>query len=296
MSGMNATQLFRAGADRSLSHCVAALARSASIEINVQDLKYLEESGALLPAGKKLYVSHLPKQRWEDTIAACRTVRKAGFEPVPHIPVRLLADASAFDRLLGELVSEAQVREALLISGDYPRAAGPYASVLDALRTNLLQQHGFSRVSLAGHPEGHPRVSLEEIRQAQIDKAIFARDAGLATTFVTQFCFDAAPFIQWASELANAGVNARFVAGVAGPAKLTTLVNFALRCGVGPSIRALSARPGVLNLLMSEHRPDDIIEALASATLAAESSINGLHIFCFGGFLRTCKWLRSIEN
>ena len=293
---MNATVLFGATATRSLAHCVGALARAASIEINVQDLKHLDASRALLPSGKRLYVSHLPKQNWGDTIAACRAVRRVGFEPVPHLPVRLLSDESTFDRLLGDLVREANVREALMISGDYARASGPYDTVLDVLRTNLLQMHGFSRVSLAGHPEGHPRVPLDEIRRAEVDKAIFARDAGLETTFVTQFCFAATPFLHWAQTLEEAGVDARFVAGVAAPAKLTTLVNFALRCGVGPSIRAISARPGVLNMLTSEHGPEDIIEEIAIAIRDEQTALSAMHVFCFGGFLKACKWLRSIEK
>src|SRR6266851_2535428 len=99
---------------------IAELAREASIEINVHDVVHLEESRRLLPAGKALYVSHLPKQQWRETEAACRAVRAAGFRPVPHVPVRLLPDAAAVDRVLSGFVDAAQVDEVLLISGDYP--------------------------------------------------------------------------------------------------------------------------------------------------------------------------------
>src|ERR1700723_1664500 len=60
---------------------IAQLAHEASIEISVHEIGHLEESRRLLPAGKALYVSHLPKQQWSETEAACRAVRAAGFRP-----------------------------------------------------------------------------------------------------------------------------------------------------------------------------------------------------------------------
>lgn len=293
---MSVTPLFAMTPERLLAQRTAALASAASVEINVQDVKHLDASRALLRAGRKIFVAHLPKQAWDDTVQACRAVRQAEFEPIPHIPVRLLANRAAYDDLLAALVREAGVREVLLISGDYPQAQGEYSNVLQALRTDLLQRHGITRVNLAGHPEGHPRVALEEIRQAEIDKARYAHQAGLQATFVTQFCFEPEPFLVWSRELDEAGVTAPRVAGLAGPAKLTTLVNFALRCGVGRSVRALSSRPGVLTQLMSEQKPDDILATLAQAIQADETKISGLHMFCFGGFLRTCKWLKEVAD
>ena len=111
---------------------IAQLARDASVEINVHDIGHLEESRRLLPEGKALYISHLPRQQWAETEAACRAVRAAGFRPVPHVPVRLLRDAATVDRVLSGFVNAAQVDEVLLISGDYPQAVGPYTEVLQS--------------------------------------------------------------------------------------------------------------------------------------------------------------------
>ena len=82
------------------SRVVAQLARDASIELNVQDLKDLEASRSFLLPGKRMYVSHLPKQRWEETLQACAKVSAAGFDPIPHIPVRLVEDEATLDRIL----------------------------------------------------------------------------------------------------------------------------------------------------------------------------------------------------
>jgi methylenetetrahydrofolate reductase (NADPH) len=272
-----------------LAQTVAQLARDASIELNIQDLKDLDASRAFLPRGKRVYVSHLPKQRWDETVLACQQVSAAGFDPIPHIPVRLIESESILDHILERLAS-AQVQELLLIAGDYAQPAGPYSAVADVLRAGKLIQHGFKRVSLAGHPEGHPTVPLEEIRRAEVAKASLA--APLETTYVTQFFFEASPFLKWTSELRHRGIrDARLIAGLAGPAGIATLLKFARRCGVGPSIRALIARPGSFAKLIGEHGPDDVMRELAAAYERDQSRFDGLHFFCFGGYLRTCEWL-----
>lgn len=297
MSTVCATQQVTAvsSSDAMSTPRVVQLARDASIEMNVQDLKYLDASRALLPQGKRVYISHLPKQQWDDTLVACRAVSDAGFDPIPHLPVRLIESDSQMDAILAAM-ARVHVKEVLLISGDYPNAAGPYSVVSDVLRTRKLHEHGFNRVSLAGHPEGHPYVSLIEIRRAEQEKAALAEQLGLQATFVTQFFFEASGFLNWANESRAAGIRARLIAGLAGPASVTTLLRFARRCGVGSSIRALTARPTALTKLISAHGPEDVMRDLAQALDNHPSLFDGLHFFCFGGYLQTCEWLREISK
>jgi methylenetetrahydrofolate reductase (NADPH) len=281
-------------ADRAAT--IAQLAREASIELNVHDAVHLEESRGLLPAGKALYISHLPKQQWRETALTCRAVRAAGFRPVPHMPVRLLTDAQTLDRVLESFVEAAQVDEVLLISGDYPQAVGPYTEVLQLLQSGALQRHGLRRVTVAGHPEGHPKVALADIRRAELDKARMAQQAGLELTFLTQFFFEPAPFLDWARELRSAGVTARIVGGLAGPTRLSTLIKFAMRCGAGASMRVLTARPAAITKLLGDHGPESVLNALAQARCEKTSDFTGVHLFCFGGFVRTCRWLQAIAE
>jgi methylenetetrahydrofolate reductase (NADPH) len=275
---------------------IAQLARECSIEMNVQDVPDLDASRALLPAGKKVYVSHLPKQTWRQTLDACRAVIDVGFDAVPHLPVRLLEDERALDSFLKDATTGAGVQEVLLIAGDYPQPAGPYAAVSEVLRTGMLGAHGLRRVSLAGHPEGHPKVAPAEIRRAEIEKSQLAREAGLEATLLTQFFFEAQPFINWAGELRAAGVDARLVAGLAGPASIATLFRYAMRCGVGPSVRALGAKPTSLMKLIGDHGPEQVMRALATDRAAQPGLFDGVHMFCFGGFLRTCRWLKRVSD
>lgn len=275
---------------------ITQLARECSIEMNVQDVRELEASRALLPSGKKVYVSHLPKQTWAQTLDACRAVSKSGFDPIPHIPVRLLDDARTLDNFLADAVHGAGVHEVLLIAGDYPHPIGPYATVAEVLRTGKLGEHGLKRVSLAGHPEGHPKVPLAEIRRAEREKAQLAISLGLETTLLTQFFFEAPPFLEWASQLRSEVAGVRLVGGLSGPASIATLFRYAVRCGVGPSIRALGARPTSMMKLIGEHGPDHVMRDLAGARVANPGLFDGVHFFCFGGFLRTCEWLQRVAE
>jgi len=177
----------------SLETTIMGLARDASLEINVKDMRDLEASMSFLSRGRKVFISFLPKQTWVETEAACRATRKAGFDPVPHIPVRLLADPRALDHVVAGLVR------------------------------------------------------------------------GL-------------------------------IGGLAGPARLSTLFKFALRCGVGPSIRALDARPTAFTKLLGDHGPQNAMRSLAEAHSTGSSDFAGIHLFCFGGYLRTCEWLYRVAE
>jgi methylenetetrahydrofolate reductase (NADPH) len=273
----------------------SALARRASLELGMLDIAELDAAGSRLEAGQRIYVSHLPTQRWEDTFRICAQLSGRGFDPVPHLPVRLLADGRQLASVL-RAAADAGVNEPLLIAGDYSTPHGAFASVFEVLETGALQENGFSRVSLAGHPEGHPRVPWDVICEAQINKWRLASSLGLEVTFVTQFFFAAEPFVQWARLLRSAGVQARLVAGIAGPTGLGRLIKLASRCGVGASMRALASRPAATTRLLAHHEPDQLLMQLSAEKLRQDSLFDGLHVFSLGGFQRTVSWLQRFAS
>lgn len=275
---------------------IMRLAREASIEINLQDLKDLNASRKFLDPGTRVLVTFLPKQQWSESVATCRSLADAGLTPIPHIPVRLLSDADMLKQVLASLMDKGRAQEVLLLSGDYPHPHGPYACVEDVLNTGVLKQFDLRRVCFAGHPEGHPHVSLQEIRRAERAKALGAAASGMEVSLMTQFFFEAAPFLQWANDIRAAGVRARLIGGLVGPTKLSTLFKFAVRCGAGPSVRALGARPAAFTKLLGDHGPQNVLRDLASAQATATADFHGIHLFCFGGFLRTCEWLHRVAN
>ena len=273
---------------------IVSLCRNASVEMTYHDTGKLQECRALLGRTGRIYVSHLPQQSWEQSVAAAIEVRRAGFTPVPHVPARRLANAQELEQLVEQLTSKAGVDQLLLVAGDQP-PVGAFAASSDVMRTGLLQRYGIRRVHVAGHPEGHPRVGNDELRAAELDKARLAEDAGLELAFVTQFGFDAAPIIHWVRELRSRGIHNPIHVGLAGPAKLSTLLQYALRCGVGPSIRALGGRAASFGRLLGERGPEALVSELARAH-AAGLAIDGIHLFSFGGLARTCRWIRAVEE
>jgi methylenetetrahydrofolate reductase (NADPH) len=273
----------------------ARLAREASIEVSCMESGDIRAARDLLWSRQKVYVSHLPKQTWAQTTSVCAQAAGAGFDPVPHVPVRLVTSEQQLDDIFSAL-RDAGAVELLLIAGDYARPLGPYREVMQVLRTGKLQKYGFTRVSVAGHPEGHPSVPMDEIRRAQLEKSRVAAADGLEVTLVTQFFFEASPFIGWARDLRAAGAGARIVAGLAGPAKIVRLLQLARHCGVGPSIRALSSRPKSMLKLVSDRSPEDVLLELATQRQRQPALFDGIHLYSFGGFLRTAAWLRQYSE
>jgi methylenetetrahydrofolate reductase (NADPH) len=283
-------------ADEALFRAIVALARHASIEIHAQDADLLEAARPLLAPGTRLFVSHLPGQQWAASARACAIARRLGFQPVPHVPVRLLDSADALDRVLRQLSGQGGANEVMLVAGDYPRAAGPYADVVSALGTEMLPRLGFRRVAFAGHPEGHPKVPLAQIRAAELAKCRLAHAQGLEASLVTQFLFEAEPFLEWAVALRRASLPADLVCGLSGPATLGTLLKLAVRCGVGPSIRALGGQGAQWRNLLSVQGPEHLLSQLAAVTAAGGAPFSGVHLFGFGGFRRTVEWLAHIAG
>jgi methylenetetrahydrofolate reductase (NADPH) len=275
-----------------VAHSEDRLARESSIELSCGEAADIRAGRDFLGAGQKIYVSHLPRQAWAQTWDACAQVVSAGFHAVPHVPVRLVKSEQQLDEILSA-IRDSGASDLLLIAGDYAQPHGPYHQVLDIIRGGKLHKYGFTRVSLAGHPEGHPSVPADEIRRAQLDKARAAAACGLEVTFVTQFFFEAAPFIEWARDLRQAGVTARIVAGLPGPASIMKLLALARHCGVGPSIRALSSRPKSMLKLLTDSSPDSLLSDLVTQSRHQPGLLDGIHLYSFGGFLRTAAWLRE---
>jgi methylenetetrahydrofolate reductase (NADPH) len=111
----------------------------------------------------------------------------------------------------------------------------------------------------------------------------------------TQFAFDADPIIKWADTLAAAGVTLPIHIGIAGPAKLQTLIKFAIACGVGPSLKVLQKRAMDVTKLLLPYEPNDVLNELAAHKAANPGfNIEKVHFFPLGGIKTNATW--AIEN
>ena len=70
-------------------------------------------------------------------------------------------------------------------------------------------------------------------------------------------------------------------------------MKFALRCGVGNSMRAVRSQIGRFGRLLTDTGPDEVMRGLQSAPEVAPRSIAGFHLFQFGGLRKAGEWLRD---
>lgn len=270
-----------------------ALLDGFSLEVSSRDHKALDRAREALPPGTEVYVNWIPGDTHHRSVAAAAILRAAGLVPVPHIGARYLASYTQLADFLARLAGEAGVNRCLIIGGDIDRPVGPYDSSLKILETGLFAKYGIGRIGVAGYPEGHPRIAPEAVAAALDGKLARAREQGLALQIVTQFCFESAPILIWLRALRARGVAVPVRIGLAGPASVTTLMKYALRCGVGNSVRALTLRGPAIARILSESAPDAVVRELAAAQDHDPAlGIAGLHLFSFGGLPRTADWAR----
>lgn len=270
------------------------LLRGFSLEVSSRDGKALERGGEALPAGTEVFITWIPGDTHHRTVAAATRLRAAGLEPVPHVGARYLASYTQLADFLARLSGEAGVDRCLVIGGDVDKPVGPYDSSLRMLETGLFAKYGIKRIGVAGYPEGHPKIAPTSLDAALDGKLALTRDQGLELRIVTQFCFEAAPILAWLRGLRARGITAPVRVGLAGPASVTTLMKYALRCGVGNSVRALTLRGPAIARILSESKPDALVQELAGAQGQEPAlGIAGLHLFSFGGLQRTADWARS---
>ena len=265
---------------------------SASVEVSSRghQLSELKEQFA---AGIDATITFLPGDNYRHNVETAAVLRRAGFNPVPHIAAREIASNEALNDLVARLRSEADVRRVLLIAGDVAGVKGPFKSSRDVAATGLLEAHGISHVSVAGHPEGHPYQDEATAFRAFEAWRDWAHQAGIRVDIVTQFCFESAPILKFLAELDARGIKLPVTIGLAGPATPATLTKFALRCGIGNSMRALRGQIGRYGRLLVDAGPDEVMGGLVSAPPSATSAIAGFHIFPFGGLRKSANWLRA---
>jgi methylenetetrahydrofolate reductase (NADPH) len=269
-----------------------ALIGAFSTEITARDRKALAACRDHLERGTTVHVAWIPGDDVPPIVGALAALRRDGFNPVPHVAARQLAGMAMLEDYIARAVGEAGVDELLVIGGDATQPAGPFAGAMDVLRTGIVERHGIARVGIAGHPEGSPRIGPIELDAALREKTHYATQSDARFHIVTQFCFEVDPILSWITELRNAGIALPVRIGLAGPASVATLVKFALRCGVGNSIRALNLRGAAIARLLGESDPSPLLIALQRFAVSDPAlGIVGFHFFPFGGIPRLARWL-----
>jgi methylenetetrahydrofolate reductase (NADPH) len=273
-------------------HRVTELVAACSIELSPRDDFAGERLCELLKPGMTVFVNHPGSVTHHDIVAACAKLRRAGFNPVPHVAVRRLASFTQANDFLQRAVAEAGVQRALIIGGDPDHPVGPFPDAYDLLASGLVGHHGLREVAFAGYPEGHPRIASRSLEEALQAKVALARRQGLEVSLVTQFGFEAVPILRWIAALRAQDIVCPILVGIAGPASVATLAKFAVRCGIGASLRALARGHTAFARILAEAGPDALIRALV-AEEDPRCPIDHLHVFTFGGVRRVAEWIRA---
>ncbi len=286
----------RDDAPRRASAEVEALLDGFSIEVMPRTAEKVESFRALLPAGTRVYIAHIDGTPIDAMVATAARLAREGFAVMPHFPARIIADRATLADWIARYRGEAGVDQALLLAGGLAAPMGAFHSSMQLMETGLFGD--FRRLHVAGHPEGNrdidPDGSDRTVMEALRWKQRWSETTDAQMALATQFCFEAAPVIAWADRLKAEGVRLPVHIGVAGPAKLQTLLKFAIACGVGPSLRVLQRRARDVTKLVLPFEPTEVVADLARHKAAhPDFLVERVHIFPLGGIAASAAWTRD---
>ncbi len=277
---------------------LAGFVQGFSLEVMPRTAEKIADFRDILPPGTRVYIAHIEGTAADRMVDAARRVAGEGFPVLPHFTARAIRNRKELSQLIDGYQSEAGVRQALVLAGGIAKPVGEFHSAMQLLNTGLFDKAGFTDLHVAGHPEGNkdidPDGGFAATDAALKDKQAFSHNTDARMALATQFVFDAAPVISWSERIAAAGIALPIYVGVAGPAKIQTLIKFALACGVGPSLRMLQRRATDFNKMLQPIEPTGIVRELARYKSRHKGSkISGVHVFPLGGIRAGAEWGRS---
>ena len=276
---------------------ISKAAADWSIEVTPTGATKIESFRDCLSPGTTVNVTFLPGTDPAETIAVAERLHNDGMRPVPHLADRSLRDADQLDELLAAFTSRCGVEEVLCIGGGVDKPVGAFDATIQVLETGLIQKHGICSVGVAGHPEGSPDITDEEIAAALAAKNALAARDGLNLYIETQFCFEADIVLDWERRVRAAGNTLPIRIGIPGPATIKTLFRFAQISGIGPSMRFVAKQAKNVAKLMTVQSPHMLITGLAEGMAADDAClIRHFHYYPFGGFARTAAYAGGVAE
>jgi methylenetetrahydrofolate reductase (NADPH) len=267
---------------------------TASIEVSPKQAVESPDLPGLFPKGVRVYITDLGTDTNRTLVAAAKRVHDLGYTPVPHFASRRLTTKAALEDRVKAMTGEAGVTDVLVIGGGLEKQAGDFSSTMEVLETGFFDKYGVTDIGVAGHPEGSPDFSGEVAIEALRLKKSFGERTGARMRIVTQFGFDGRKFIDWAEGLRDHGIDLPVHLGVAGPAKITTLVKYAAMCGVGNSLEFFKRNTRSLATLATSHSPESVVGPIEKHVLTTPgTAIKQIHVFPFGGIKKAAEWLEE---
>jgi len=273
--------------------------RDFSVEVTPKAASKIENFSDLLPQGTLIYVAHIEGTPIDDMVNTAKKITDQGFSPMPHFPARIIKDKSILQDWISRYQNEANVKNALLIAGGANKPYGEYDSSIQLIESELFDKAHFKSLHIAGHPEGSkdidPDGSTKNIDEALSWKNEFSKRTDASMAITTQFSFDSKTVIDWANGVKKAGIDIPIHIGIAGPAKLQTLLRYSLECGVGASVKIIQKRAKDLTKLLLPYKPTSIISELADYKFNnPDFNIEKVHFYPLGGIKQVSKFVKEI--
>ena len=285
--------------EASVSPEIETFLHGYSIEVMPRTAEKIDSFRDLLPMGTRVYIAHLEGTPIEDMVATAKRISAEGYAVMPHFPARIINDKATLADWIARYQGEANVSQALILAGGVTKPQGDFDNSMQLLESGLFDKAGFKRLHVAGHPEGNKDIdpdgtTLNVDAALQWKQKFYDRsDADMA--LATQFAFEAGPIIEWANAVKAAGVDIPIHIGIAGPAKLQTLIKFAIACGVGASLKVLQKRSMDVTKLLLPYEPTEVIAQLAAYKAKnPDFNISHVHFFPLGGIKTNANW--AIRN
>jgi methylenetetrahydrofolate reductase (NADPH) len=269
-----------------------------SIEVTPNAAAKIENFAEVLPTNTRIYIAHIEGTPFKEMLTTAKKITDEGFIPMPHFPARIIEDKDMLESWLSQYSGEANVKEALLIAGGSKEPAGEYDSSIQIIETELFDKYSFKRLHVAGHPEGNKDIDKDSTH-TNVNKALswkneYAKRTDAQIAIATQFCFDSEAIIQWANSLIDMNIDLPVHIGIAGPAKLQTLIRYSIECGVGASMKVLQKRAKDITKLLLPYEPTSVISELAEyKSQNPDFNIEKVHFFPLGGTKTTANWVKE---
>jgi methylenetetrahydrofolate reductase (NADPH) len=272
-----------------------------SIEVVPNSAAKIESFKEILPTNTRVYIAHLETESIATMVATAKRINDEGFAVMPHIPARIIKNQAMLNDWITMYQNEAGVYEALLLAGGSTKPIGGYDSSMQLIESGLFDKAGFKRLHIAGHPEGSkdidPDGGMKNVSEALSWKQEFSNRTDADMAIATQFSFDADVVKNWAKSIKEDGIDIPIHIGIAGPAKLQTLLKFSVECGIGASMKILTKRAKDLTKLLLPYKPTQMLTDLSEYKSKDPTlNIEQVHFFPIGGIKQTTDWLEQVLN
>ena len=269
-----------------------------SVEVTPRAASKIENFSDLIPKGTLVYIAHIEGTPIKEMVETAKKINDQGYSPMPHFPARIIKNKQTLQDWISRYKNEANVDNALLIAGGSNKPHGDFDSSIQLIESELFDMAGFKNLHIAGHPEGNKDIDNDGTTN-NIDKALswkneFSNRTDATMAITTQFCFDSETVIDWANAVKNNGIDLPIHIGIAGPAKLQTLLKYSLECGVGASIKILQKRAMDLTKLLLPYKPTQILSELAEYKHNnPDFNIEKVHFFPLGGVKQVSRFVEE---